>query len=390
MKLLFINTIDNRGGAAQLTWRLRQQLQDNGHEVPYFVGSKFSKDSSVHVIKRYPGQVSLEKIFGNDLVFARSDSLLSSDDFQQADLVHAHNLHSYFFNLKTLVKMSQKMPVIWTLHDLWPITGGNATQWEMDQQLVRWKFANLLPTDKWLLHQKQALYKNLNATIVVGSNWMAKKVQQSVLNHLALQIIPHGIDTNIFKPGDKAEIRKKLNIPQEQMVALFVAKGGLNNRYKGGTYIQKLVVEFPQLNFLVVGQEQAFNNQMPNNLQLINYAVDPMQMANYFRSADFFIYPTLADSFGLVAAEAQACGLPVITFNTDALSEIVKHKQTGFIVPQKKYEQLAASVSQLIKMSREKINQMSHEAEMNINDNYSLGKMVQSYEKLYRSVTEHV
>ena len=123
MKILVIGTIDNKGGAAGVSWELRKRLQGAGHTVNTFVRYKYSDESDVFVIPRKRYQDWLVKLFANDLTFARTDYLLETKEFKEADIIHCHNLHSNFFDLKTLQKMSLKKPVVWTLHDMWAFTG---------------------------------------------------------------------------------------------------------------------------------------------------------------------------------------------------------------------------------------------------------------------------
>ncbi len=123
MKIFVIGTIDNKGGAALVSWELRKRLKAEEHTVNTFVRYKYSDEPDVFKIPRKRWQDWLVKLFANDLKFAWTDYLLETKEFKEADIVHCHNLHSNFFDLKTLKKMSKLKPVIWTLHDIWAITG---------------------------------------------------------------------------------------------------------------------------------------------------------------------------------------------------------------------------------------------------------------------------
>lgn len=372
-QVMMINTIDNRGGAAQIAWNIRKGMIDRGWRVPMYVGTKYSSDTNVHVIPRFLGQISLERMFGNDLVFARTDYLLKTADFKNADLIHCHNLHTSFFNLTTLLKMSQQKLILWTFHDLWPITGGAAGSNEVNHNLHH--FLGLWPTDDRLLKQKAEIYRSLQAHIVVPSHWMDSKVHNSALCHLPRTIIPNGIDTDIFTAKDKMAVRSRLGWPKDKKICLFVAKNGLKNRYKGGPYIRRLILETNERVFwVVVGQEQ---NDSTNAL-MVPYTNNPRVMADYYRAADVLVYPTLADSFGLVVAESLACGTPVIAFKTDAIPELIIDGKNGLLVNQS-YPALKHALITFLKLPKQTLRGKKRTYT-------TLSEMIDAYEKLYEEM----
>ena len=122
MNILQIGTIDNRGGAARVSYGLKTKLEQLGHTSNMFVSKKYSNDPHVHVIKTPFYKKIICRFMGTDIDFWKTDFILKTEEFKKADLVHCHNLHGYYFNLKTLQKMSQQKPLIWTLHDMWAIT----------------------------------------------------------------------------------------------------------------------------------------------------------------------------------------------------------------------------------------------------------------------------
>ena len=123
MKILFINTGDNRGGAARLVMDLKDGLDKyGGFETSLFVKEKYSNDPSVFLVKK--GNKFLKKIqevigvdlasiwhnkwhylLSNDLEFFNNKNLLESKELEEADIVHCHNLHNSYFNLKNLEKI---------------------------------------------------------------------------------------------------------------------------------------------------------------------------------------------------------------------------------------------------------------------------------------------
>ena len=121
MNILQIGTTDKRGGASAVAWSLKEYVDKNGGKSTMFVADKLSKSDDVFVIKRNKIRRYLSFLFSTEDLY-KTDWILKTKEFKEADVVHCHNLHGRFFNLATLQKMSLIKPVVWTLHDEWAIT----------------------------------------------------------------------------------------------------------------------------------------------------------------------------------------------------------------------------------------------------------------------------
>src|SRR3989338_10616392 len=127
MNVLQINTADTRGGAAKVAYSLKQELEKKGHTTSMFVARKYSNEESVKILndsRTLSGRIRKKLAYwlANDIDVFSSDHILKTSEFKSADIIHCHNLHSNYFNLRTLKKISALKPVIWTFHDMWPIT----------------------------------------------------------------------------------------------------------------------------------------------------------------------------------------------------------------------------------------------------------------------------
>ena len=91
MKIFVIGTIDNNGGAANISWEIRKRLKADGHTVSTFVRYKYSNEPDVFVIPRRRYQDWLVKLFANDLRFAWTNYLLNTKEFKEADLDFVKN-----------------------------------------------------------------------------------------------------------------------------------------------------------------------------------------------------------------------------------------------------------------------------------------------------------
>lgn len=229
MKILVISTIDNKGGAAGISWELRKRLKADGHTVDTFVRYKYSQEPDVHVIPRKRYQDWLVKLFANDLTFARTGYLFKTKEYKEADIIHCHNLHSNFFDLKNLVRMSKEKPIIWTLHDMWAFTGFASNSITLKnpnkKRFLLWLWDN---TGR-LLNMKKRIYAKSKLTIVAVSDWLKGEVQKGILGNQTIIRIYNGIDQNIFIPGNKETARKKLGLPVNKKIIGFGIKGWIDS-----------------------------------------------------------------------------------------------------------------------------------------------------------------
>jgi glycosyltransferase involved in cell wall biosynthesis len=389
MNILHINTIDNLGGAGKVCWRLSNKQRQLGHNVSVFVGYKYSNYPNIIEIPKNPFYYRMSKLFANDLKFSKSDWILKTDQYKKADVIHCHNIHSGFFNLKTLEKMSKEKPVVWTLQDLWPITSGCTDSYRCRIEKPR-KFCRILWDNRnHLLEQRRKIYRNSNFTSVTSSKWMTGKIKGSVLGHLDNRLILNGIDTSIFTPQDKIKSRNELGLPLNKKIILFIAIGGIGDRLKGADYVEEIAKFY--LNdkgkiFVAVGGKKKLDSDLDekekeNNIIQTGYIGDENILAKYYSAADLFLYPSKADNSPLVVAESMACGTPVVSFDTDGIPEIIS--ECGLLAKREDLKDLLDKTDEMLSMSQNRYLRMRSAGIEKIKRNYSLEKMTTGYLKLY-------
>jgi len=114
------------------------------------------------------------------------------------------------------------------------------------------------------------------------------------------------------------------------------------------------------------------------------------ELAHYYgRAKAFLMTPNWDEAFGLVIIEAMSCGTPVIAFNKGSIPEIVEDNKTGYL---SSYEEgvdgLAGNVEKLFNLSDQEYQVMSTNARKRVEENFTIEKMVDGYEKVYKNVTE--
>ena len=312
MKILILSTIDCRGGASSIAWELRKQLKENGHKVDMFVRYKHSSESDVHVIPRYPWQDWLVKLFANDLAFG--GSIRHTREYKEADIIHCHNLHSNFFNLKELIPMSNEKKVVWTLHDMWAFTGFPYNSVTLLNPNPKRFLLYLWDRTHTLLMKKKKIYEKCNLHIVAVSNWLKWQAERSILKRFEIRRIYNGVDTEIFKPMDKEACRKEFGIPLDKYVIGFGIKGWQES--------ETMIVDNPTTYFVGIGHD-VIKTKYPNYKSLPK-TNSKEQLAKYLNCLSEFYHPTDEEAFGLISVEAMACGVYVSSNPIDAMPEILE------------------------------------------------------------------
>ncbi len=401
MNILQINTVDTRGGAAKVAYGIKRELERRGHQSSMLVARKYSDDNDVKILndtQSFSSKIRRKLAYwlANDIDVFSSDHILDTEEFRKADIVHCHNLHSNYFNLGTLSKISAIKPVVWTFHDMWPVTAHCAHAFGGKIQangFFTCPSLNIPPViawhnEKYLEKRKSGIYKNSRFQIVTPSKWLADKVGQSILKDAPLSVIYNGIDTSIFYPYDQKKSRLELGLPLDKKIILTVAKKGASNPWKGGNYVQGAVNTFR-------GNSRAFfvdlggnTSQDTDQVKVVNYVANQTILAKYYSAADMLLYPSIADNCPLVVLEAMACGLPAVSFRTGGIPELIEHKINGYIAEYENSKDLQSGIKYLLDLSPEEIEKMRQHSVNKIQSDFTIEKMTDQYLELYKKVLE--
>jgi protein O-GlcNAc transferase len=379
MKILVIGTIDNKGGAAQVSWELRRRLKVDGHQVSTFVRYKYSNESDVFVIPRKRWQDWLVKLFANDLKFSNTSYILNTNEYREADLIHCHNLHSNFFDLKDIIRISNEKPLIWTLHDMWAFTGfayNSATLRKPNKKKFLLYLWDRTPN---LLRAKKHIYQKSKLFVVTVSDWLLGEAKKSILNGQDILRIYNGIDTDTFKPGDKIEARKILGLPLDKKIIGCGIKGWLDSSKIFDSYSDQ-----NDLFFVNVGDDHVRTTN--KNFAVLPRTEDRKRLSLYFQALDLFLHPTPEDSFGLISTEAMSCGIPVVTYNIDALPEIVLHKKTGYVANYQDIEDAKKGIGYILNLPANEYEAMKIKNRQRILEKFTSERMYKEYLELYRKL----
>jgi glycosyltransferase involved in cell wall biosynthesis len=406
-KILIIGTTDIKGGAASVGWHVGEAMRERGYDVKYLVGYKFSHSLHVYELKKPPILGWLDQflpikltplfryfrsfLFATDVAFGREAEILDHPWYRSADIVQCHNLHGSYFRLSTLAKIAQSKKVFWTLHDMWAITGNcvysdDPRVWRegISTKTRIMEYPPMLANRSLALwREKQAIYRQSpHLHLVTPSRWLAGRVRESILGDKALTVIPNGIDTTIFTPGNKITLRHKLNLPLDKKIVVFVAQGGDHDPRKGWEYIARLTQTHPDTLFLCIGGTRA---NVVGNIRYVANLIDPRALADYYRAADVFLFTSLAENFPLVVLEAMACGLPIVSFDVGGVSEQVVHQKNGYLAHYQDRDDLATGLDWVIGLPLAVHARIARANRERVQTNFSVAKMTSAYEHLFTS-----
>lgn len=273
-----------------------------------------------------------------------------------ADILHLHWICGEFLSIEDIGRLTK--PLVWTMHDMWPFAG--AEHYSDDKPLARWRTgyqAGSQPTgqrgldlDRWVWRRKHKAWQR-PIHLVAPSEWLAGCARESALMRAwSINTIPHALDVQSFQPYARSLARHVLNLPHESRLVLFGALGGGRDQRKGWDLLQpalaQLARQIPGLTGIIFGQSQpAEPPDLGLPLHWMGHLHDDATLALLYNACDVMVVPSRQEAFGQTAAEAQACGCPVVTFRASGLPSVVEHQVTGYLATPFEADDLAAGIA---------------------------------------------
>lgn len=251
------------------------------------------------------------------------------------DVVHIHELHAYFVNIKPLINYlkKNKIQTVMTLHCEFAYTGkcGHSVECEKWQtecgdcpHLKDYPSTLFFDHTKFMFNQKKKLFEDFdNLTIVTPSKWLAERAKQSFLKNKDVRVIHNGIDTDVFSPKNTSALRTMHNITDDEKIVLAVAPNLMSGN-KGGKYVLELADRMKEQNvrFVLIGVDEEMTSEN-NNVILLHRIYDKELLAQYYSLADVFVICSERENFPTTCIESQCCGTPVCGFDVGGVKETI-------------------------------------------------------------------
>jgi glycosyltransferase involved in cell wall biosynthesis len=351
MRVLIISGEDLAGGGHRAAFRLHQALRGIGVESFMAVRRKHSTDPYVH--KMTPSELGWPAVGRGYLdllppvLCCRKDEPISLG-LQSAnlgalvnrfkpDVINLHWINGGIASIRAVGKL--QVPVVWTLHDMWPFTGG--CHYSGDCLQYR-KTCSRCPKIKpilgaaalsqWVYNRKRKHWRNKPLSAITPSAWMKELALSSSLFAKAdITHIPNCIDPRIFNGDARERTRTALGLDPHTQAILFASA----NQARKGADIIPVVIErllnspkSERYRFLFLGG-------LPPTLAAGKHVVElarstnEERVASYYAASDLYALPSLEDNLPNTISESLNCGTPVAAFPTGGIVEMIKNGLNG-------------------------------------------------------------
>ena len=385
MRVLIVNTSESTGGAAVAANRLKNALINNGVQAKMLVRDKQSGDITVSTVggqwqnrwnfvwERFV--IWLRNGFSRRNLFKVSIANTGIDitrtkEFRKADIIHLHWVNQGMLSLNDIGKILRSgKPVVWTMHDMWPLTSICHHAYECDRYKT---FCECCPQlcrpgkhdlSARVFEQKQQLLDEVSSkqagtssplTFVAVSEWLAERARQSALTALfPVRVIPNVLPLQQFTIIYRSDARTALDVEEPYVIAFGAAR--IDDDIKGFSYLTealRLLVDSGEfgaddirlLLFGMVRDPKVFD-AIPVKYTHWGYVDDVYRLSQIYSAANVTVSSSLYETFGQTLIEAMACGSVPVSFDGSGQTDIIVHQKNGYLAHRLSAESLAEGIS---------------------------------------------
>jgi len=358
MPVLFqINVAANWGSHGRIAEGIGEIVQAHDWDS-YIAYGRYANPSKSHLLK--VGSAYDNYLHGaQSMLFDRHGlaskgatwSLIRDIDFIQPDIIQLHNIHGYYLNYPLLFEYlsSLDIPVVWTLHDAWAMTGhcafpalADCTQWKQECvncPLTRKEYPRCYGkarTQKNFQEKKYWFNSVPDLHIVTVSRYLEQEVRQSFLKGVDTRCIYNGVDIDVFHPY-KYQFSRARHYQVLGVASIWEKRKGLE------AFCQLRDILPDNYDITLVGLTNQQARLLPDGISSVRRTDSVQELVELYANSDVFVNPSQAESFGMTTAEALSCGTPAIVYDATACPELVD-EDTGSVVPLDDINALADSV----------------------------------------------
>ena len=344
-------------------------------------------------IENHTGLLNLLEPFGERIV--------ETSQFRDADIVHYQLLHCHVITLPAFARMCQLKPSVWSIHDLWAVTGHcihpiDCNGWKSGcvqcPKLEDPFFPLAYPKASELWNIKDSVYRQINPDIIVASDFTKNYITQSPLTAHFTHIhkIPFGLDIGRFVYGKEEDIRSEFGIPNDNIIISFRLN---DSKLKGIRYLVEALEMLQQTNITILAVDEG-NPEMLDPIrskwQVIELGTQNWEgMQKFYQVTDIFVMPSLAETFGLMAIEAMAFRCTVVVFDHTVLPEVTFAPKCGVSVPYKDVRELSKVLDRLVR-SPEECERRGNLGYNFVYQHYKYGDYVKKHIEVYKEIEDRV
>lgn len=439
LRILHVNTLDEGGGAERNSRALAAGCREAGHTAWLAVGSKLGGDPYTllindersgawsqavhrfaaavrkvkpirrhrHWLQRLAFPVNyLDYLRGReDFHYPQTRSLLRISP-EPPDLLHAHNLHGGYFDLRQLAEFSRQLPCVVTLRDEWLLTGhcaytGACTRWqtgcgECPDLSIYPAIRRDGTAQNW--RAKAKIYRKSRLFVAAPSRWLLDEAKRSMLapGIVESRVIPNGIDTALFRPCSREAARAELNLPTDRHILLASANLIRSNSFKDWPTLRAAMgitasrIAAGKIMFIALAESGKAERIGAVEIHFVPFEKDLRKVALYYQAADLFLHAAKSENFPTTVLEALACGTPVIATAVGGIPEQINNLAdpaigdgaTGVLVQPADAEAMAHWVVTLLE-DPELRAKMARQARADAEVRFGFDRMLAAYLRYY-------
>lgn len=337
-KVLFLQDHIATGGAAIAASRYADKLGTMGYQVTVAAGDGTGGSDRLRLTGKPPRGLGraveflLPGSFRKKWRKNRIDNLWRAAlEKTRPDLIWVHNLHGgqkWGWHSGMVETALKECPVVWTLHDMWPL--GDGPPYFQEKEISS-RFATS-PLGAVTRNTKNREQLRLTAP----SRWLTDLANRAY--PAGCQPLPYVLNLEEFCPELREEGRSRAGIQPGEVLLLAVAEN-LEDPRKGMEYLKEAWRLLQRNNPLLkvklglIGRGELFGSGPESRVLKIGPILQTREMAKWLAAADLFVHPAVQDNYPLAVMEAQACGTPVLAFACGGLPEAIEDHQSGWLVP---------------------------------------------------------
>ncbi len=333
------------------------------------------------------------RLFDNSGFASRGTTrrLISQIKVINPDIIHLHNLHGYFLNVKILFDYLNKsgIPVVWTLHDCWPFTGHCSHFVSVGCE--KWKTCcNHCPLTKdyptsWFRDRsernfeikKNLFNENKNIHFVTVSKWLEGITRESFFQNKDIRTIYNGVDIDVFRP-----LQPSNSHPYFTIIGV-AANWGDHKGLSDYVALSKLLKEDERI--MLVGVSDKVAQGLPGNIIPIKRTNNIEELVQLYNDADIVTSLSKAETFGMTVVEGYACGRPAIVYNNTAQPELITGT-TGYIADDGNIQQVYDCIQKFRVKTLEEKKHIEHSCRKLAESTYNKDTLYKDYLRLYDEV----
>jgi len=337
--------------------------------------------------------------------FTLSESGLAIEDHplvRDAEMLHLHSVTRFLSPaaIESIARMGK--PVVWTLHDHRPFTGGCHFPGDCSKYATTCSGCPQLGWDPYFIPEAQLgdaleLIPARRITYVAPTEFLANKARESaLLQNSRVEVIPYGIDPRVFQVKWKPQAKSHLGLDPGALHFLFVANE-LGEARKGFDRLAKAIqicltrpqfkerVERNEIALISLGHPHPSLSSLGIPYVSLGHLDSPEEMSQLYGAADLFLLPSLQENLPNTLLEAMSCGTPVVAFAAGGVPEVVAQDETGKLVPVGAEADFAMAIEELVSDENLRMR-MAENCRQTILDRFTEQMQAERYLTLYREL----